>query len=101
MKKFTITADIRVKNELLEAKVFFDSRIKGLGLKFLKDYRNSLSKLKTNPFYEIRYDAVRCLPLETFKFMIHFKVDESQNNVLVLAVISTHKDPNASWISDI
>lgn len=85
---------------MLEAKVFFDSRREGLGLKFLTDYRNSLSQLKTNPFYEIRYDTVRCLPLESFKFMIHFKVDELQNNVLVLAVISTHKDPNTSWILD-
>lgn len=101
MKKFTITADIRVKNDLHEAKVFFDSPRKDLGLKFLNVYRDLLSKLKTNPFYEIRYDAVRSLPLTTFKFMIHFKVDELYKNVLVLAVISTDKAPKASWILNI
>ena len=49
MKKYSITADIRVKNDLSEAKDFFDSRRKGLVLQFLTDYRNSLFKLKINP----------------------------------------------------
>ena len=98
MKKYSITADIRVKDDLLEAKDFFNSRRKGLGLKFLADYRNSLSKLKVNPFYEIRYNTIRCLPFETFQFMFHFTIDEVNNTVLVLAVISTHKDPNTNWL---
>ena len=98
MKKYSITADIRVKNDLSEAKDFFDSRRKGLGLQFLTDYRNSLFKLKINPLYEIRYDDIRCLPFETFQFMIHFKVDEINNSVLILGVISTHKDPNTNWL---
>jgi hypothetical protein len=98
MKKYIINADPRVKDDLLEARDFFNSRKKGLGLEFLKDYRTALSKLTINPFYEIRYGTIRCLPLETFPFMIHFTVDEIKNTVLVLAVISTHKDPKTNWI---
>ena len=98
MKKYSITADIRVKNDLSEAKDFFNSRRKGLGFRFLTDYRNSLSKLKMNPLYEVRYDGIRCLPFETFQFMIHFKVDEINNSVMVLGVISTLKDPATNWL---
>lgn len=98
MKKYIVTADPRVKDDLKEARDFFNSRKKGLGLQFLKDYRTTLSQLVINPFYEIRYNNVRCLPLETFQFMIHFTVDEIKNTVLVLAVISTFKDPKTSWL---
>lgn len=53
MKKYVVTADIRVKTDLKEARDFFNSRKKGLGNQFLKDYRTTLSKLAINPFYEI------------------------------------------------
>ena len=96
MKKFVATADIRVKDDLKDAHDFFNSLKNGLGLQFLNDYRTTLSKLTINPFYEIRYHNVRCLSLETFQFMIHFTVDEIENTILVLAVISTYKDPKTS-----
>ncbi|WP_326936492.1 hypothetical protein [Flavobacterium sp. PL11] len=51
MKKYNITADIRVKIDLLEARDFLNSRRKGLGLKFISDYRNSISRLKINSLY--------------------------------------------------
>ena len=96
MKKYIVTADTRAKEDLREARDFFNSRKKGLGLHFLKDYRSTLSKLVINPFYQVRYDNVRCLTLETFQFMIHYTVDEFNNTVLVLAVISTYKDPKTN-----
>lgn len=96
MKKFVATADIRVKDDLKDAHDFFNSLKNGLGLQFLNDYRTTLSKLTINPFNEKRYHNVGCLPLETFQFMIHFTVDEIKNTILVLAVISTYKDPKTS-----
>jgi hypothetical protein len=77
---------------------FLKSRRKGLDTKFLADYKSRLKTLKTNPFFEIRYDGIRCLPLEIFKYMIHFSIDEVNNIVLINAVISTYLDPNDSWL---
>jgi len=98
LKTYKIEADPRVKLDLQEAMDFLKSRRKGLDTKFLADYKSSLKTLKTNPFFEVRYDGIRCLPLEIFKYMIHFSVDEVNSIVLVNAVISTYLDPDDSWI---
>ena len=98
MKTYKIQADYRVKLDLQEAMVFLKSRRKGLDKKFLVDYKSCLQTLKTNPFFEIRYDNIRCLPLEVFKYMIHFSVDEFNVTVTIYAVISTYLDPNNSWV---
>lgn len=83
--------------DLQDAMDFLKSRRKGLDIKFLADYKSRLKTLKTNPFFEVRYDEIRCLPLEIFKYMIHFSVDDVNNIVLVNAVISTYLDPEESW----
>ncbi len=47
--------------------------------------------------FQIRYKEVHCLPMKTFKYMIHFKVDEQAKYVQIYAVLSTHQDPNKYW----
>ena len=98
MKKYKVTADPRVKTDLQDAKNFLESKQKGLSVKFLKDYKKALKKLQTNPFFQVRYKDIHCLPLEVFKYMLHFKIVEQNLTVTVFAVISTHRDPNQHWL---
>ena len=98
MKSYKIQADPRVKLDLQEAMDFLKSRSKGLDGKFLSDYKSSLKTLKTHPFFEVRYDGIRCLPLEIFKYVIHFSVDETTNMVLISAVVSTYQDSEEYWL---
>jgi mRNA-degrading endonuclease RelE of RelBE toxin-antitoxin system len=98
LKNYKIQADPRVKLDLQEAIEFLKSRRKGLDAKFLADYKSSLKTLKTNPFFEVRYDGIRCLPLEIFKYMIHYSIDEGNNTILINAVISNYLDPDDSWL---
>jgi hypothetical protein len=100
LRNYKITADPRVKLDLQDAAEFLRVRGKDLDLKFLFDYKKSLNILKTNPFFEIRYDNIRCLPLETFKYMIHFTVNEQTNVVLVYGVISTYLNPEKHWLKE-
>ena len=98
MKSYKIQADPRVKLDLQEAMDFLESRRKGLDAKFISDYKSSLKTLKTNPFFEVRYDGIRCLPFQIFKYMIHFSVDEANKTVLINAVVSTYQDPEENWL---
>jgi toxin ParE1/3/4 len=98
LKSYKIQADPRVKLDVREAIDFLKYRRKGLDSKFIADYKSCLKTLKTNPFFEVRYDGIRCMPLEIFKYMIHFSIDEVNNTVLINAVISTYLDPNDSWL---
>jgi len=66
----------------------------GLGKKFYTDVKSTLKKLTSNPFFQIRYDNVRCLPLKTFPFMIHFTINEKENLVMIHAIFNTSRDPS-------
>jgi hypothetical protein len=97
-KQYTIVAEHRVDDDITEAFEFLNSRRKGYGKKFLTEYRSALKTLKTNPTFQIRYNTITCFPLKTFKYMIHFNIDEQTKTVRIYAVISTYQNPSEYWI---
>jgi hypothetical protein len=98
MVNYIITADPKVKDDLKEARDFLNSRRKGFGKKFLVEYRMTLKYLQKTPNFQIRYNDVHCLPMKTFKYMIHFKVDEENKIIHIYAVLSTYLNPDKNWI---
>jgi toxin ParE1/3/4 len=68
----------------------------GLGRKFFAEVKASFNSLTNNPFFQVRYDEVRCLPLKKHPFMIHFTIDQANQLVEVRAVFNTFLDPN-NW----
>lgn len=76
----------------------YNSKQKGLGRKFWLEVNHYFKAIRKNPFYQVRYDDVRCLPLKKFPSMIHFTVDEQTKLIIIWAVINTHKDPKSSWL---
>ncbi len=98
MKKYTVVADPRVVDDLKEARDFLNSSRKGVGLKFLKEYRSFLKTLQTNPDFQVRYKDIHCLPLKTFKYIVHFTINTDTKIVHIYAVLSSHQDPNKHWL---
>jgi toxin ParE1/3/4 len=64
------------------------------------DLQIAYSKLSSNPFYQIRYDHFRCLPLGQFPYMIHYRLNEEQYIVEILGIIHTSLNPEENWIKD-
>ncbi len=98
MKKYTVVADPRVADDLKEARDFLNARRKGFGTKFLTEYRSFLKTLQTNPDFQVRYKNIHCLPLKSFKYMVHFAINTENKIVHIYAVLSTHQDPNKHWL---
>lgn len=94
---YTINVDPRVKEDLKDASTYLNAKRKGVGSKFLKEYRDVLKTLQNNPLFQLRYKEIHCLPMKNFKYMIHFTVNEQNKEVLIYAVLSTHQDPNKHW----
>lgn len=88
----------RAHDDIQQGINYYNEQEKGLGKKFHAEVKSSIASIKKNPFYQIRYDKVRCLPVHKFPFMIHFTVDEENNIAIIYAVINTSLDPNASWL---
>lgn len=96
MKKFKIKIEVEALQDLQEGIDWYHKQQNGLGRKFHHAVKTSFNKLKVNPFFQIRYDQVRCLPLKKYPYMIHFTVDEKDKVVVIRAVFNTAIDPK-TW----
>lgn len=98
MTNYKIVADPLVKEDLIEARDFLNSRRKGIGKKFISEYESILKNLQINPHYRLRYKNVRCLPMKKFKYMIHFKLDDLNKLMHIYSVLSTYQNPTKNWL---
>ena len=92
--EFKIKIEPEAHEDIQEGIDWYNKKQRGLGRKFHTQVKTFFKHLETNPFYEVRYNDVRCLPLKKYPYMIHFTVDEKSKLVTVRAVFNTSKDPN-------
>lgn len=97
MTKFRIVIETRAFEDIQDAILYYNQQQPGLGKHFLNAVNNLFSILNEHPFYQIRYDDVRCLPIKKFPYMAHFTVDEAQFIVKVYALVNTHRNPDKFW----
>ncbi|MCH8557033.1 MAG: type II toxin-antitoxin system RelE/ParE family toxin [Balneolia bacterium] len=90
---FRIVVDPRAIDDIQQAIAFLDEKQPGLGKRFDAELNKFVLRLGKNPFFRIRYDSVRCLPLQKFPYMIHFTVDETKKLVTIQAIFHTSRDP--------
>ena len=88
----------RAKLEVNEAAEYYESKSKGLGKTFYLEFINYSKTLRNIPFFEVKYNIVRTLPLKKFPYTIHFTVDELEKIISIQAVTSNHQDPNTTRI---
>ena len=72
---------------------YYDERQTGLGERFVSAFEKHLIPIQKSPFFQVRYDYVRCLPIKKYPFMIHFTVDKESKTITVRAVFHTSLDP--------
>lgn len=74
---------------------FYEEKQKGLGKRLFNEIENAFNLLTKNPFFQIRYDDIRCLPLKKFPFMIHYRIEGSE--VLIFAILHTSLNPEENY----
>jgi toxin ParE1/3/4 len=98
MKEFTLAFHPLVIQDVEAIVLYYNQESEGLGQRFFDDFKTTYQLLRTNPFYQIRYQDVRCVHLRKFPYMIHFSVNEIEGLVFVQAVIGTSQNPDEHWI---
>jgi toxin ParE1/3/4 len=91
---FKIKLNLDARNDIQNNIDWYNEQQKNLGKKFLDEIKTYIQKLKSNPFFQIRYDNVRCLPLKKFPFMIHYTIDEDGKLIIIRAILNTHRNPS-------
>lgn len=84
------------KDDIQKEIAYYNEKQKGLGEKFHKEVKEAFEYIRKNPFFQKRYDDVRCLPLKKFPAMIHFTVHRESKAIIIRAVINTYRDPEKS-----
>jgi toxin ParE1/3/4 len=87
-------AKLDIQTEIL----YYNSKRKGLGKRFHTEIVTSFESIKANPFFQVRYDKVHCLPLKKFPAMIHYSLDEGKKLIVIRAVINTNRNPDTTWL---
>lgn len=93
---FKIIYNPEVQNDIQTAVDWYNNQQIGLGKRFLTHLKKHLHSLKKTPFnYAIKYGSnIRCMPLHKFPYLIHFRILENQNLILVEAVFHSSRNPN-------
>lgn len=92
-----MTYDIIISSDALQdiqqAINYYDDQQAGLGKKFEMTLNTHFISLKKNPFFQVHYDNIRCLPLRKYPYTIHFTLDEKVKTIIIRAVFHTSLDP--------
>jgi toxin ParE1/3/4 len=95
---FNVVIDPRAINDIQEAIYYYNERQKGLGNRFEEALNKQINLLEKKPYFQVRYDNIRCFPMQKFPFMVHFLLDEKAHQITILGVFHTAIDPN-KWRS--
>ena len=92
--KFKVVYNPEFYNDIVDAVDWYNGEQPGLGERLFKVIKFQTAKLSGSALhYAIRYDDVRCLNIEKFPYLIHFRVDEAHGTVKVEAMFHTSRDP--------
>lgn len=94
MKSWKIKIEPDAFDDILQAADWYNGQQENLGSKFKKAVIKQINSLVKNPtIYAIRYKEIRCLPIRKFPYMAHYYINNENNSVEILAVISTSRNP--------
>ena len=61
---FKIKIEPEARQDIQDGIAWYNTQQPGLGRKFHAEVKASIEKLKTHPFFQVRYDETHCLPLK-------------------------------------
>ena len=101
MKKnsFNIIVNDSVADEIQKAVDFYKEKQKSLGSHFYNTTKKVLKSLENDALlYQVKYKNIRCVKVNKFPYLIHYKVNEKENTVYVYALVCTYKNPDENWV---
>ncbi|NBB76166.1 MAG: type II toxin-antitoxin system RelE/ParE family toxin [Bacteroidetes bacterium] len=90
---YAILLDPKAIEDIQKSIDHYEEQEPGLGKQFEEHLDQQFSVLRKNPHFQVRYDQVRCLPLNKFSHMIHYTIEEKKQRIIVRAVFHTSINP--------
>lgn len=92
--RFQLKIDTDALNDIQETFEWYETQLKGLGLRYKTQAKKQINSLKKDPYlFSIKYNEIRCRKIEKFPFLIHYLINENTKTVTVFAVFHTSRNP--------
>jgi len=93
MRKYKVKIEPEALADIQEITDWYNEAQAELGKRFQETAIKHINSLNKDPqIYAIRYKEIRCVVIKRFPYMPHFYINEENNTVEVLAVISTDQN---------
>ncbi len=92
--KFKVVYNPDFYEDIVQAMDWHNEKQPGLGGKLFNAVKKLTRKLTTSALhYAIRYDDIRCMPIEKFPYVVHYRVDEQNKIVKIEALFHSSRNP--------
>jgi len=82
------------KKDIREIYNWYNQRQEGLGNRFLIQLRKKILTIRQFPkAARIRYDNMHVALLDVFPYMIHYAVNEEQEEIVIASILSMSRNP--------
>ena len=93
-KKFNIKYNPDFYEDLVQAVDWYNELQAGLGERFYKNVKKQTAKLSTHALYfAVKYSDIRCVNIEKFPYIVHYRVNEQTKTIKVEALFHTSRNP--------
>ena len=94
MMEFSLFYFDDAKLDVREAKNWYKKQKEGLEKRFADAIKEVLYTIQNNPFsYELRYKNIRIGYTKIFPFGIHFYINETKSQIVIIAVLHCKRNP--------
>ena len=92
--KFSVEYNPDFFDDLAQSVDLYNEQHAGLGDRFYKSVKNQTSKLSIHALYfAVKYSDIRCMRIEKFPYLVHYRVNEQTKTVKVEALFHTSRNP--------
>ena len=80
--------------DLDEIFIWYEEQRAGLGLKFIEGFEDTINKINRNPYYTINIEeGARSASLKKFPYEIIYRINETLQQIRIIAIIHQHRNP--------
>ncbi len=92
--KFKLEYNPDFFNDIAQAVDWYNEKQTGLGDRLFKTIKQQTTKLSSAALQSaIKYDDIRCLRIEKFPYLVHYRANEQTKTVKVEALFHTSRNP--------
>jgi hypothetical protein len=93
-RRFKVEYNPDFFDDIVQSVDWYNKQRAGLGDRFYRCVKKQTAKLATNALcYAVRYSDIRCMCIEKFPYMVHYRVNEQTKTVKIEALFHTSRDP--------